>query len=199
MQLFLLRAESELQSVSGNNLSQNLQCLDSFRTQLSQLFGGPISKSPSGTPQSRHQSREEIFRPRSFGSQTGAEIKFKGDWMKRPASSDEIAWLASVLVKISGWLNEKVGLDRVEPNQGATGWSYLEVLSDVKRVHGTKETMKIVFSCFLSWVMWLGEAGVQRMRRHGVRVNLRMLASKRIVAMLMLFTMFNLFKRAFAL
>lgn len=195
----MLRAEPELQSVSGNNLSQNLQCLDSLRAQLSQLFGGPISKSPSGTPQAKHQSREEIFKPRSFGNQTGGEIKYKGDWMKRPASSDEIAWLASVLVNISGWLNEKIGLDRVDPNEGATGWSYLEVLSDVKRVHGTKETMKVVFSCFLSWVLWLCEAGVQLMRRHGVRVNLRMLASKRVIAMILLFTIFNLFKRAFAM
>ncbi|KAK4395919.1 hypothetical protein Sango_1746200 [Sesamum angolense] len=33
------RAESELQSISGNNLAQNLQCLDSLKAQLSQLFG----------------------------------------------------------------------------------------------------------------------------------------------------------------
>ncbi|KAH6829935.1 sphingomyelin phosphodiesterase [Perilla frutescens var. hirtella] len=201
LQLFLLRAESELQSISGNNLSQNLQCLDSLKAQLSQLFGGSISKSPPGTPQLRHQqqSREEIFKPRSFGSQTGAEIKYRGDWMKRPVSSDEIAWLASVLVSISGWLNEKVGLNQVGLNQGASGWSYLEVLSDVKNVQGTKETLKVVLSSFLSWVLWLGEAGVQLMRRHGLRVNLRMLASKKIVAMVLVFTMFNLLKRAFAL
>lgn len=197
MQLFLLRAEAELQSVSGNNLSQNLQSLDSLRAQLSQLFGGPLSKSPSQTSQPRHQSREEIFKPRSFCSQTGAEIKFKGDWMKRPASSDEIAWLASILVSISGWLNEKVGLNRVDSNQGAA--SYLEVLSDVKSVHGTKETMKVVFSCFLAWVMWLCQTGVQLLRRYGLRVNLRWLASKRIVAMLLLIVVFNLLKRAFAL
>ncbi|XP_047970512.1 uncharacterized protein LOC125213812 [Salvia hispanica] len=197
LQLFLLRAESELQSVSGNNLSQNLQSLDSLRAQLSQLFGGPLSKSPSQTSQPRHQSREEIFKPRSFGSQTGAEIKFKGDWMKRPASSDEIAWLASILVSISGWLNEKVGLNRVDSNQRAA--SYLEVLSDVKSVHGTKETMKVVFSCFLAWVMWLCQTGVQLLRRYGLRVNLRWLASKRIVAMLLLVIVFNLLKRAFAL
>lgn len=201
LQLFLLRAESELQSISGSNLSQNLQCLGSLKAQLSQLFGGSISKSPPGTPQSRHQqqSREEIFKPRSFGNQTGAKIKYRGDWMKRPVSSDEIAWLASVLVTLSGWLNEKVGLNRVDPNQGTSSWSYLEVLSDVKSVQGTKETLKVILCSFISWVLWLGEAGVQLMRRHGLRVNLRMLASKKIVAMVLVFTMFNLLKRAFAL
>lgn len=199
-----MRAESELQSVSGTNLSQNLQCLDSLKAQLSLLFGGLVSKSPSpsGTPHQsghQHQSREEIFKPRCFGNQTGTEIKYKGDWMKRPTSSDEIAWLASVLVHLSGWVNEKVGLNRVDPNQGASGWSYLEVLSDVKNVHGTKETVKVVLCSFLSWVMWLGEVGLQLMRRHGLRVNLRMLASKKIVAIVVVFTVFNILKRAFAL
>lgn len=191
-----------MQSISGNNLTRNLQCLDSLRVQLSQLFGGPISKSPSGTPQPRHQhtqSREEIFKPRSFGNQVGAEIKYKGDWMYRPTSGDEIAWLASILVSISGWLNDKVGLDRVDPNHGAaTGWSYLEVLSDVKSVHGTKETMKVVLCSFLSWVLWLVEAGVQLLRRNGLRINLRMLASKKIVAVVLVVALFNLLKRAFA-
>ncbi|KAL0297902.1 UNVERIFIED_CONTAM: Eukaryotic translation initiation factor 5A-2, partial [Sesamum calycinum] len=67
LQLFLLRAESELQSISGNNLAQNLQCLDSLKAQLSQLFGGPIGKPSPGTAQSRHcqQSRDDIFKPRS--------------------------------------------------------------------------------------------------------------------------------------
>lgn len=198
----MLRAESELQSICGNNLTQNLQRLDSLQAQLSQIFGGPIAKSQSGTPQSRHQktqSREEIFKPRSFGNQMGAEIKYKGDWMKRPTSSDEIAWLASILVNLSGWLNDKVGLDRVDRNQGATSWSYLEVLSDVKSVHGTKETMKVVFCSFLSWVMWLLEVGVQLLRRHGLRINLRLLASKRIVAMVLVITLFNLLKRSFAM
>lgn len=195
-----MRAESELQSLSGTNVSRNLQCLDSLKAQLSQLFGGLVSKSPAGTPQSghQHQSREEIFKPRCFGNQTGTEIKYKGDWMKRPTSSDEIAWLASVLVHLSGWVNEKVGLNRVDPNQGVSGWPYLEVLSDVKNVHGTKETMKVVLCSFLSWVMWLGEVGLQLMRRHGLRVNLRMLASKRIVAMVVVFMVFNILKRAFA-
>lgn len=119
--------------------------------------------------------------------------------MYRPTSSDEIAWLASILVNISVWLNDKAGLDRVDPNQGATGWSYLEVLSDVKSVHGTKETMKVVFFSFLSWVMWLVEAGVQLLRRNGLRINLRMLASKKIVAVVLVFTLFNLLKRAFAM
>lgn len=200
-QLFLLRAESELQSISGNNLSQNLHCLYSLKAQLSRLFGGPITKPSSGTPQSRHhqQSRDDIFEPRSFGNHMGAEIKYKGDWMKRPVSSDEIAWLASFLVNISGRLNEKLGLNQVDRNQGGTGCSYLEVQGDKRSVYGLKETLKVVLCSLLSWVMWLGETGVQLMRTHGLRVNLRMLASKRIVVMVLVFATFNLLKKALAL
>ncbi|KAI3468980.1 hypothetical protein Pfo_025643 [Paulownia fortunei] len=201
LQLFLLRAESELQSISGNNLSQNLQCLDSLKAQLSQLFGCHITKPSSGTPQLRHrqQSRDDIFKPRSFGNQIGAEIKYKGDWMKRPVSSDEIAWLASFLVNISGWLNEKLGLNRGDCNEGGRGWSYLEVQGGMRSVYGPTETLKVVFCSLLSWIMWLGEAGVQFMRTNGLRVNLRMLASKKIVMIVLVFAAFNLLKKALAL
>lgn len=205
LQLFILRAESELQSFSGNNNSRNLQCLDSLKTQLTRLFGGPITKHQPITPpesMNHHQSRDEIFKPRNFGKPSGAEIKYKGDSMRRPFSSDEIAWLASFLVNISGWLNEKLGLNRVtdySSNQGGSGWSFVEVPGGTKSVHGPMETLKVVFCCLVSWIMWLGEAVVQLMRSHGVRVNLRMLASKKIVVMVLVFAAFNLLKRAFAL
>ncbi|GFP94158.1 hypothetical protein PHJA_001560300 [Phtheirospermum japonicum] len=198
LQLFLFRAESELQS----NLSQNLQCLDSLKAQLSLLFGGPITvPSPETTPQSRHpqQSRDEIFKPRSFGNQMGTEIKYKGDWMKRPFSNDEIAWLASFLVSLSGRLNEKLGLNRVDSSQASTGWSYVEMQGGMTSVCGPLETLKVIFCSILSWIMWLIETGVHFMRTHGLRVNLRLLASKKIAVMVIIYATFNLLKRALAL
>ncbi|KAL7160483.1 hypothetical protein ABFS83_01G098100 [Erythranthe nasuta] len=203
LQLFLLRAESELQSISGNNL----QSLDSLKSHLSRLFGGPITI--SSPPQSKHnhpiqheQSRDEIFKPRSFRNKIGgAEIKYKGDWMKRPFSNDEIAWLASFLVNISGRLNEKLGLNQVDcTDQRGSDWSYVEMKGNgVRSVNGPMETLKVVFCCLLSWIMWFGGAGVQLMRSHGLRVNLRLLASKKIVVVVLVFAAFNLLKRALAL
>ncbi|KAL3818241.1 hypothetical protein ACJIZ3_004146 [Penstemon smallii] len=187
LQLFLLRAESELHSVSGNNLAQNLQCLDSMRAQLGLLFGSSITKPTSQTPDSRlyQQSRDEMFKPRSFGNQFGSEIKYKGDWMKRPFSDDEVAWLAKLLVNISGWLNERLGLNLpVEStNNASPSWSYVEVPSGVRSV-----TMKWVFCSLISWIVWLGNGGV----------NLRMLASKKVVVAVLIFAVFNFLKRAFA-
>lgn len=193
MQLFLLRAESELQSISGANLSQNLQHLDSLKSQLSQLFGGPITKPLPETPQFRngHESRDEIFSPRSFNNQIGAEVKYKASFVP---SQDEIAWLASFLVKVSGQLNEKLGLSRVDCNQGGDGWSYLEVQDDA---YGAKGTLKLVLCSLVFWAGWLLAGGLQLMRKFGLQVNLRVLASKIIALLVFLIATFYVLKKAF--
>lgn len=115
-------------------------------------------------------------------------MKYKASFVP---NQDEIACLASLLVKLSGQLNEMLGLDR---NQGGVGWSYLEVQGDV---YGAKGTLKVVLSSLLSWVGWLLECGLQLMRRFGLRVNLRMLASKRIVLMVFVIVAFYVLKKAF--
>lgn len=200
-QLFLLRAESELQSVSGNDLAQNLQCLDSMKAQLGRLFGGSITRVSSQTPEStpRHLSRDEMFKPRSSGSHIRTEIKYKGDWMKRPVSDDEIAWLARLLVYLSDRVNESLGLNQVGSTQGYQGWSYIEVPGGLTSVSGFKETTKVVLLTLLCWVIWVGNVVVQFMRTHGLRVNLRMLASKKVVVMVLVCAVFNLLKRALAM
>ncbi|KAL2489982.1 hypothetical protein Fot_43274 [Forsythia ovata] len=201
LQLFLLRAESELQAISSNNVAQDLQCLDSLKAQVGSLFGGPITKSSSfGTPREsktmlQQQSRDEIFKPRScLGTRTGGEIKYKGDWMKRPISNDEIAWLVKLLVNLSGWLNECLGLNQMNCTRGGPDWSYMQMSGGVENV-----TIKVVFCWFLSWITWLRETGVKFMIEHGLRVNLRMLASKKVVVMLLVIAAFSLFKKALAL
>ncbi|GER25700.1 sphingomyelin phosphodiesterase 4 [Striga asiatica] len=203
LQLFLLRAESELQSISGNNLSQNLQCLDSLKAQLSQLYGSSITR-PSPGPHLRssdsQQLRDEIFSPRRFGNQKRTEIKYKGDWMKRPFSNDEIAWLASFLVYLSSWLNEKLGLNQADFSQACASKSYVEVQGgDVTSVCGPMETLKVIFCSIVSWAVWLVQMGVCFMRSHGLRVNLRLLASKKIVVMVFVFATVSIVKRALAL
>ncbi|PHU28510.1 hypothetical protein BC332_00603 [Capsicum chinense] len=61
------------------------------------------------------------------------DIKYKSDWMKQPISDDEIGWLPKVLVKLSGWLNESLGLSPVEStSQDSPSWSYLDLSSDTR-------------------------------------------------------------------
>ncbi|KAH0643062.1 hypothetical protein KY290_035433 [Solanum tuberosum] len=198
LQLFVLRAESELQSIGGENLSQNLQGLDRLKSELCQLFGGPIMK-PVSTPETVQceYMRDEIFKPRSFANRAMVDIKYKGDWMKRPISDDEIGWLAKVLVKLSGWLNESLGLSQVESSQESPSWSYVDMSSDARSVCGPMEVIKVVLCSFISWLLMLRGAGVRFMREHGVRVNLRVLASKKVVVVLLVIAAFSLLRRAF--
>lgn len=200
LQLFILRAEAELQAISGDNLADNLKCIDSLKAQVSCLFGGgdmirKLSFSPEA--QQRSQSRYDIFKPRRVGNHTISEIKYKGDWMKRPISDDEVAWLAKLLVKFSAWLNESLGLNQEECSQEDRKWSYVEVSGDAGNVCGTTETVKVVFCAIGSWLLILGVAVVRLMRKHGLRVNLRMLASKKIVMVLLLSGVFSVLKNAF--
>ncbi|KAL6279997.1 hypothetical protein ACE6H2_016878 [Prunus campanulata] len=200
LQLFILRAEAELQAISGDNGAENLQCIDSLKAQVGCLFGGHIVKALSFSPEAKQsmQHRDEIFKPRRVGNHTLGDIKYKGDWMKRPISDDEVAWLAKVLVLFSDWLNECLGLNRTESSQADPTWSYVEVSGDVLgNVCGPADTIKAVFGAVGSWLLMLGVAVVRLMRKHGVRVNLRMLASKKVVMVLLLSAVYSILKKAF--
>lgn len=199
-QLFILRAEAELQAISGDNGAENLQCIDSLKAQVGCLFGGHIVKALSFSPEAKQpmQHRDEIFKPRRVGNHTLGDIKYKGDWMKRPISDDEVAWLAKVLLMFSDWLNECLGLNRTESSQADPTWSYVEVSSDVLgNVCGPADTIKAVFGAVGSWLLMLGVAVVRLMRKHGVRVNLRMLASKKVVMVLLLSAVYSILSKAF--
>ncbi|XP_062073942.1 uncharacterized protein LOC133778135 [Humulus lupulus] len=200
LQLFILRAEAELQAISGDNLARNLHCIGSLKAQVGCLFGShmvkPLSFSPE--PKQHQQVRNDIFKPRRVSSCTMANVNYKGDWMKRPISDDEVGWLAKLLVWLSDWLNENLGINQPENSQAdSPSWPYVEVLSaEVDNVCGPRDTMKAVLCALGSWLLTLGMAVVRRMRRHGVRVNLRMLASKKVVMVLFLYVVFNILRKA---
>lgn len=200
LQLFILRAEAELQAISGDNLAQNLQCIDSLKAQVSCLFGRHTVKPVSFSlePKQHQQACDDIFKPRRVGSHTLANIEYKGDWMKRPISNDEVAWLAKLFVWLSDWLNENLGINQPENSQAGPTWSYVEVSrDDVEKVCGSTETMKAVLCALGSWILMLGTAVVRLMRKHGLRVNLRILASKKVVMVLLLYAVFSLFRKVF--
>lgn len=196
-----MRAEAELQAISGDNLAQNLQCIDSLKAQVSCFFGGHAIKpiAFSLEPEQQPPSRDEIFKPKRVGHHALADIKYKGDWMKRPISDDEIAWLAKLLIWLSVWLNETLGLNQPkESSVVRSKWSYVEVSGDdAGNVYGPVETMKAVLYAIGIWLRVLGTAMVNLMRKHGVRVNLRMFASKKIIMVLFLLSVFILLKKTF--
>lgn len=128
--------------------------------------------------------------------QTGKKY-YRGDWLKRPVSNDEIAWLAKLLVTLSCWLNEKLGLNQsgTTDNQGAA-WSYVEVSGGTRSVNGPADTMKVVFLSVVFWLISVIRATVKLMRDHGMKVNLRILASKKIMISLLMLVAFSVLKKA---
>ncbi|XP_057513863.1 uncharacterized protein LOC130795671 [Actinidia eriantha] len=196
LQLFVLRTESEMQAISGD-IAGNLQCLDSLKSGVGCLFGGPIIKPVLTTPEGRQcqESRNEIFKPRRVGNGTPPYIRYKGDWMKRPISNDEVAWLAKLLVRLSGRLNQSLGLNQGE-NGRAPAWSYVEVSGDVSDVSGPSETTKVLLCSVGTWFIALCGAAVGFMKKYGLRVNLRMLASKKVVTVLLVMTALNAVRKA---
>lgn len=199
LQLFILRAEAELHAISGDNLTPGLQCIDSLKARLGSLFDGQTIK-PSSTcqePIQHPQSRDDIFKPRRFGNHAFADVKYKGDWMRRPISSDEIAWLAKVLVRLSDWLNETLGLNQAENSNSQVGSaSFVEVSTDVAHVCGPSEALKVFLCTIGSWFLFLGAASMGFMRQYGLRVNLRILASKKVVMVFVLYAIFSILKRS---
>ncbi|XP_073002576.1 uncharacterized protein [Typha latifolia] len=208
LQLLLLRAEHEVQLLSGD-VSQNLRILDLIRSQMKRIFGGHIQKShsivSSDKAHDQHHGRSEVFTPKhpGVGRIKWHDVRYKGDWMRRPISDTEVAWLARILIRLSDWLNEVLGLDRVDDTVSA-GPTYVDVGRDeVSTVGGPKEAFCMVLALIRSWLLLLGNAMLRFMRAHKMKVNLRVLASKKIVVALVLYSVFaafwKVFSRAFAI
>ncbi|XP_076939201.1 uncharacterized protein LOC143607744 [Bidens hawaiensis] len=202
LQLLALRAESELQVISHENLANNLQLLSSLKARMGCLFGGNIiTSSPIHAASKQPEtSQHEIFRPRTAGNRPTTDIRYKGDWMKRPISKDEVAWLANVLVKLSGWLNSILRLDcRENGHVGPATWSYVDVSGDASaNVDGTKDTLRLLMHAVCCWVKMIGREAVKLMRQHGVRVNLRILASKKIMTVVVIAVGLSILRRMFS-
>ncbi|XP_068650864.1 uncharacterized protein [Aristolochia californica] len=205
LQLLILRAEAEIHAISGDNLVQNLKTLDSLKAQMNCLFGNidnGNSKSAAPAPIHGQPSREEVFTPKhpGFGKRSWVDVKYKGDWMWRPISDSEIAWLARVLVKISGWLNESLGLDRREPSDQAVSCSSRSYVNVPKAdVSGPKEAGWMLLSSLVSWILMLGQMALCSMRKCKLRINLRILASKKVVSVFVLCTVICSLIRGFGL
>lgn len=113
--------------------------------------------------------------------------------MNRPISNDEIAWLAKLLVTLSNWLNKSLRLNQSE-NTDTEGpaWSYVEVSKGT----GHADTMTLTVSPIGAWLVSVIGATLKFMKGHGMRVNLRILASKHIVMLLFVVVSLSVLKRA---
>ncbi|ERN00158.1 hypothetical protein AMTR_s00111p00045560 [Amborella trichopoda] len=222
LELLILRAEAEIQSGSGEKLACTLQMFDSLKAQARVLFGAnvrvepgrPVSPAPQGhlvSPSGHahiagpacqgHHHREEVFTPKRPGIEERgfSAIRYKGDWMKRPITQGEVAWLARLLVRLSDYLNEVLGLDRSGQvcNDAARP---LVRIDTVATSNGLSEVgLKEAFWMVLSWFVLLAQTPQKFLRGHGQRINLRILASKKIVILLLVFCILSALKKGLGL
>ncbi|KAM0935558.1 hypothetical protein DsansV1_C29g0213111 [Dioscorea sansibarensis] len=189
LQLFVLRAEHEIQEISGD-VSQHLQVLGSIRAKMNFLFGEHLQK-PDSLVVSKEAhfipGRGDAFTPKypGMGKRVWADVEYKGDWMKRPISDNEVAWLARLLIKLSDWLNDALGLDLAEEIDYASGSgpTYVEVNPRVP-VRVPKEAAHLVVAFIASSCVLLAQTVLKFMRARRMRVNLRIFASKKLVMVL---------------
>lgn len=206
IQLLILRAEGETKAMSGDNITDFLKAVISVKTQKSTLFSHLSTEKFSSTKgdvmQVQHGQKEFTPKLPGFGKRTWAEIKYKGDWMRRPISESEVAWLARLLVQISNWLNQILGLDRQggETDQAGREHTWVEAPKDeVIRVNGLWQATWMLVSGIVSYVLVSVQFVLRYARQQGWRFNLRQLASKKIVTLMFVFIVLTALKRALGL
>jgi len=192
LQLLLIRAESEILRLSGD-AQQALQTLDSIKSKMKRVFQGQIGRIHESTSSleelhyQHQQARGEVFTPKhpSLGKSSWDDVKYRGEWMKRPISETEVAWLARILIRLSDWLNDALGLDRGDANDSpaAARATYIRFdRSDLNTVGGPKDAARVALVALCSVIVLMGRALLKFMRSHRVKINLRVFASKKLLS-----------------
>ncbi|XP_020585221.1 uncharacterized protein LOC110027916 [Phalaenopsis equestris] len=205
LQLFVLRAEHEIHLLSGENV-QSRQALESIKSQMKFLFDVALAPQPhlqnsiEDLPSPCH-GRKDVFAPKHPGFGTGkwADVKYKGDWMHRPISDTEVAWLARLLIRFSDWLNESLGFDRVESNGESCRPTYVEPANgDWRFEGGPMELATMLVNLVASWLGMFGHSLVSFMRGHGMRINLRLFSSQKFFMFCIIYLIFYALKKVSA-
>ncbi|CAN6296904.1 unnamed protein product [Urochloa humidicola] len=192
LQLLLVRAESEILRLSGDT-QQALQTLDSIKSLMKGVFQGQIERIHGKNSleelhnQQQQQVRGEVFTPKhpSSGKSSWADVKYRGEWMKRPISESEVAWLARILIRLSDWLNDALGLDcgDVDGSPATGSATYIRFdRGELNTVGGAKDAARMALVALCSVIVLVGQALLQFMRSHRVKINLRVFASKKLLS-----------------
>uniref|UniRef100_J3N4V8 Sphingomyelin phosphodiesterase 4 n=2 Tax=Oryza brachyantha TaxID=4533 RepID=J3N4V8_ORYBR len=198
LQLLLLRAESEIQRFPGD-VMQRIQTVDLIESQMKKIFHEHIESSqPMNLPKkecSRHHGRGEVFTP--MHPRPWKHSLSNVNWMTRPISDSEVAWLARLLIRFSAWLNETLQLDRDDSDAIPTGPTNIKFDgNELSGVGGPKDAARMVFIGACSLLVLVGQSILHFLRTHRIRINLRILASKKLLTAVMLYALFSVARNA---
>jgi hypothetical protein len=216
LQILVLQAEMEIQYAPVERQKEITKALERVKQAGGKIFDLHAPNAAAAAA-ALFQPQPEMSKPRieagtrPLGWHTCFDVRYRGDWMRRPIESTEIAWLARVLVKLSDSINARLGLDGVviepcsdergemilnegQPNSGDVTLPTPEVkdlnvpkLVKTSAYSFAEESRDLLRRC---WVLL-----ISCLRRHGYRVNLRFLARKPLLAMLLLLVLCRMIKK----
>uniref|UniRef100_A0A452YVZ9 Uncharacterized protein n=1 Tax=Aegilops tauschii subsp. strangulata TaxID=200361 RepID=A0A452YVZ9_AEGTS len=188
LQLLLLRAETEIQRLPGDAM-QTRHTLDVIKSNMRKVFYKHVesfqAKNLPEGEHKQHHGRGDLFVPKhpSPGKNKLADMKYSGDWMLRPISDTEVAWLARLLICFSAWLNETLRLVHADADAVPTGPTIIKIdQNEPSRVGGPKDAARMVLVGVFTLLTVAAQWILQFMRNHKIRINLRILASKKLLA-----------------
>ena len=160
------------------------------------IIGEPeLGPSVISTPETAHSSQG--FEARS--QHAWLDVKYKGDWMRRPIESTEVAWLVRCLVFLSDSMNGWLHLGPTSNNKenwgcilGADNVIHLDNVGKgialESSSHDPTKLAHLVLSSIKSVLLVLH----CHIQRRGWRVNLRFLAKKPIAFLFFLLVIYCL-------
>lgn len=107
LELLILQVEGEMQLVSHTVLASCTKSLEAIKKAGGIIFNTTLAMCPSVT--SSPEVRQNTYLFQASRALPWMDVKYKGDWMRRPIESTEIACLVRVLVHLSDIIN--AGLD----------------------------------------------------------------------------------------
>jgi hypothetical protein len=212
-QALFMRAEVEIQASSSEKPPLSTPLLESVKDVARMIFDLHTLGSPSGFFQpaycqspiaSQPDKHSDDASTRSLGLQRHSwqDVKYKGDWMRRPIESTEVAFLARLFVRISDAINNTLGLtgpDAVKVSEvPAAREGVVEedaVQSEPSEVvlpsSGQNEIKLSDLVDFVKNMLWQILLILQlEARDRGWRVNLRFMAEKKFLVLSMLALLF---------
>lgn len=206
-----MRADIEIQASSSEKPPLSAHALESVKEVARKIFDlHTLDSSPRGLQSSFGLGPQGILQPENHQNESLAtrrvglqrhswqDVKYKGDWMRRPIESTEVALLARLFVRISDSINTALGLTtptiavRVnEVPRVVTEEEEVQMVSDepqpVEVVLPSSGQSEIKFSEIVDLVkgmLWQILIILQlEAQNRGWRVNLRFMAGKKFLVL----------------
>lgn len=211
-QMLISQCEAEILFVSPESqraLSKSLEYVKHAGLEIFNPYFLSSSMKMSIQPET-HSTASLQDEVRVLGRHTCFDVKYRGDWMRRPIESTEVACLVRFLVKLSDIINKRLNLagqdDSAEqstlcpklPND-TEGPPKLEELNLTELLRSSKDSVVTLSFSDLGkemkvFLLSCWAALCAHFRRHGWRVNLRCLAQKPVVVLILVVCLLTLRK-----